>query len=437
MATQTDHDWQTTKKTVLERNCHLFNNSFMSNIAFTCGESDKKFFAHKYVLASSSPVFYAMFYGDLAEKNSVIHLDDADDESLEEFLRFLYTDQCIMTVEIALRVMYLATKYMVPSLTETCVEVLRSTVKSDNAVTVLEQAIYFDQKELEEKCWEIVDLETDKAITSEAFLTISQETLTSLLKRESLSIEKVGLFQAVLKWSDYQCSKNGSEVTGVNKRAVTGDALNQIRFLSMSQKEFAQYVSSTGLLTAEEMIPIYEKLNGFHPASFKWDLPRRQASASTQFRFARCSESNVKKTPHSWWNYSGSPDRLSFSANTNVKFHGVRLFGDENHGKYVVTMQVDGQTEIHGKYTSELNGEGIYGFDVMLPSPIAVDRGKRVNMAATITGPKSYFCANGKEQVQVGGIYVTFHNEVSDFQTNGTCLKCGQFYEIFLEENKT
>ena len=74
------------KKTVLERNCHMFNNPLMSDIKFTCGESKRKYFyAHKYVLATSSPVFYAMFYGHLAEKNSVIHLEDAMKKALKSF----------------------------------------------------------------------------------------------------------------------------------------------------------------------------------------------------------------------------------------------------------------------------------------------------------------------------------------------------------------
>ena len=79
-------DWQSTKTTVSERNQHMFNNSDMSDISFTCEGSDKIFYAHKYVLGTSSAVFHAMFYGDLAEKNSVVHLSDTDEKSFEEFL---------------------------------------------------------------------------------------------------------------------------------------------------------------------------------------------------------------------------------------------------------------------------------------------------------------------------------------------------------------
>ena len=109
MALQCDSDWQSTKKTVLERNSHMFNNPLMSDIKFTCGESKRKYFyAYKYVLATSSVVFQTMFYGGLPEKGSTIHLPDTDEESLEVFLRFLYTEDCKMTAEVAVKVMYLA-----------------------------------------------------------------------------------------------------------------------------------------------------------------------------------------------------------------------------------------------------------------------------------------------------------------------------------------
>ena len=82
---QHDVDWQSTKKTVLERSRYMFDNPFMSDIQFSCEGSREKFFAHKYVLATSSSVFYAMFYGELAEKSSNVYLSDTNDDSLENF----------------------------------------------------------------------------------------------------------------------------------------------------------------------------------------------------------------------------------------------------------------------------------------------------------------------------------------------------------------
>ena len=57
----------------------MFNNELLSDVKFVVGdfesgsESMKKIPAHKLLLAStSSPVFYAMFYGELAENKDSI-----------------------------------------------------------------------------------------------------------------------------------------------------------------------------------------------------------------------------------------------------------------------------------------------------------------------------------------------------------------------------
>ncbi len=218
----------------------------MSDITFTCGESKRKYFnVHKYVLATSSVVFQSMFYGKLAEKASVIHLPDTDEVSLQEFFRFLYTDNCTITPKNVRALLYLGRKYIIPSLTERCVDALHECMQPDKVLELLEEAIYFDEKELKKKCWEVIDV----------------QTLINLLKRDTLHIAEVDLFKAVLKWSESQCSKNGVQATDRDRRAVLNNAVYEIRFLLMSQKEFTQHVSLSGLLTAEEIVQIYGEFN--------------------------------------------------------------------------------------------------------------------------------------------------------------------------------
>ena len=115
---QFDVDWQSTKKAVLERSRHMFNNTKFSDICFTCAGSSRAFYAHKYVLATSSVVFKAMFYGKTARESLFVHLNDTDAKSFEEFLRFIYTDECNLTTDNIVLVMYLSKKYVVPSLIE-------------------------------------------------------------------------------------------------------------------------------------------------------------------------------------------------------------------------------------------------------------------------------------------------------------------------------
>jgi BTB/POZ domain-containing protein 3/6 len=270
-------DWQSTKNTVSERTRHMFNNSDMSDISFTCEGSDKMFYAHKYILATSSAVFKAMFYGDLAEKNSTLRLSDTDEISLEECLRFLYTDECnwtSLTIENAVSIMYLSKKYIVPSLTEECVKFLEGETEPNNVLYILEQAIHFDEKHLEIKSWDFIDWNTEDIVELECFNLISHKSLACLLKRDSLDIKEVELFKAVLKWIDYQCSQKGLDTTRENRRFVIGDAIYDLRFLAMREDGFAKYVATSGLLTAEEIVSIYNKFNNIESPDLKWKLLR-------------------------------------------------------------------------------------------------------------------------------------------------------------------
>ncbi|CAB3984989.1 BTB POZ domain-containing 6-like, partial [Paramuricea clavata] len=405
---QLNVDWQSTKNTILERNRHMFNNSDMSDISFTCEGShkgsDKTFYAHKYVLSTSSAVFHAMFYGALAEKDSIVHLSDTNAESLEQFLRFLYTEECTLTADNVIAIMYLAQKYIIPSLYEKCVNFLLENLNPENVLDVLEQATRFDEKELEKRCWKIIVSKTGKVVASDSFNNISQTTLTKLLKRtDKINIPEVKLFQAVLIWIDFQCSCKNLEPTGENRRSVIGEAIYDFRFFSMSHKEFAQHVSKSGLLTAEEMIPIHEKFLGIDSPALKWRQPNRTGNIDRFSRFSGKAEELRK------WGYAGTPDRLCFSFNEEVSLLGVRLFGDEDGSEYHVTFEVK-EAKLTGTYVSGRNQDDVPGFDVLLKKPVILKQNEVVTLSATIKGPQSCGGNNGLSPVTLEGISVTFSN---------------------------
>ncbi len=414
----------------------MFNNPFMSDIKFTCEDSTKSFYAHKYVLGTSSAVFHAMFYGDLAETKAVVHLSDTDEESLEQFLCFIYTDKCDLTADNVVSVMYLSKKYIVPSLTKKCVEIMENSLDVENVLRILEQAIHFDEDELEMKCLHLVESRTAEVAATEAFNNISHKTLTSILKRDNLNIPEVALFQAVLKWCDEQCSKKQLKVSGENRRAVLQDAVYDVAFLSMSHEDFAKHVHLSGLLSAEEMVSVYGTLCGAELPCVKWK--KRRSNCLVKFvRIARFLLSNVKNPSKifSRWTYtSGKPDCLSFSVNRKALFHGVRLFGDREGSQYKVVLKLDGTELVSGSFTSKVNKDDISGFDVMVSPPVIVKKGSTVKISATISGPISCFGENGMAKVERGALTVTFNNYTIDKNTNGTICSEGQFYEIFISD---
>jgi hypothetical protein len=426
VSVQSNVDWQSTKNTMLERNRHMFNNSDMSDISFTWAGSDKTFYAHKYVLGTSSAVFHAMFYGGLAVKNSIVHLSDTDEESLEQFLRFLYTEECTLTADNVASIMYLAQKYIIPLLNKKCVNFLLENLNLENVLDVLEQAVRFDEKELEKRCWNVIEYNTRKVVASDSFNNINQTTLAKLLKRNKLNIPEVELFQAVLQWIDFQCSRKNLEPTGENRRSIISKAIYAFRFFGITQAEFIQNVSKSGLLTVEEMIPIHEKFLGIDSPALKWKLPNRKPGNIDRFsRFSRKA-----KDPLNTWGYHGTPDCLCFSVNQEVSLLGVRLFGDQDESKYHVTFEVK-DAKVTGSYISERNQDDIPGFDVLLNEPVILKQNEVVTLSATIKGPRSYYGKNGSPSVTLEGVTATFGDSPST--NNGTCPDRGQFDEIILD----
>jgi hypothetical protein len=408
---QQEVDWQSTKKTVLERSRHMFNNPFMSDIAFSCEGSDKKFFAHKYVLATSSAVFYAMFYGELAEKNSVVDLSDTDEESLQEFLRFLYTDECNLTTDNAVFVLYLAKKYIVPSLAQKCFQYFDANFAAENVFIFFQQAIQFHENKLEEKCWDFIDLKTNEAVASDGFSDINQATLVQLLTREPLNVEEVDLFKAVLKWSEAECSRKGIEANAKNKRAAMGNAIYQIRFASMTLQDLAQNVSQSGILTPEEMLLFFEKFGGVEKTSKIWNMSETRAKEDILLRCCRFDSYGLGII---WNTVSTWEDTLGISFSKPVKLYGVRLLGRKQM-EYNVKLEVWSRI-IEKKFhsDSEQDNDGMSGFDVMLPLPIKVQANVPVHLKTTITGCRYSDLGGGarvRKTVEINGITINFETE--------------------------
>ena len=379
----------------------------MSDVKFSCEGSDEKFFAHKYVLATSSAVFYAMFYGELAEKNSVVHLSDTNEESLQEFLRYLYTDECNLSTDNAMFVLYLAKKYIVPSLAEKCTEFLEANLASENVFILLKQAVRFVEEELVKKCWDLIDLKTADVVASDAFVDVDKATLAQLVKRESLNVKEVDLFKAVLKWSEAECSRKEIEANAKNKRAVIGNTIYQIRFASMTPQEFAQNASQSGILTLEEIVLFYDNIGGVERASDEWNLSKRSVREELLLRCCRFDSYEDSlgfnfSSPVSTWE-----DGLGVSFSKPVKIHGVRLLGNEEE-EYDVKLEVWSQIT-EKKFHSQQDGRMSYGFDVMLPVPIRVQADCIVYLKVTMTGCRiDRFGSEVKTTIGTNGTTINF-----------------------------
>ena len=262
----------------------MYNNPQNSDIQFHSSDLSQVIYAHKSILAASSPVFNEMFYGESSGRGRQRYMseisEDYDQESIAAFILFIYTDECPKNIETVLNVLQLIKKYQVRSFETSC----KNSLEFDKpwpAFKVIEKLLEVEAKEMAEPWWTRIESRIDEVIASEYFLKISQRTLIAFLERETLCYPEIGLFQAVITWSIYQCGLQGMWVTEENQRKVLGDSIFRIRFLSMTVENVKQHVVSSGILTDDEIHAIVETISmrsghsGTGNYKYIWALPAR------------------------------------------------------------------------------------------------------------------------------------------------------------------
>ena len=145
-------------------------------------------------------MFHAMFYGELAETKDSVEISDCEYESLLELFRFIYSDEANLTPDNVMQLMYLAKKYMLPSLADKCSAYLQENLDGSNVLTVLPDVQKYEEKDLLDHCWKVIEKETEETVKSDGFVTIERSILEELVEKGTLNIKEVELFKAVDRW---------------------------------------------------------------------------------------------------------------------------------------------------------------------------------------------------------------------------------------------
>ncbi|CAK9806501.1 BTB/POZ domain-containing protein 6-A [Anthophora quadrimaculata] len=254
-------DWQINKQKLLERSQYLLETGQWSDCKFIVGQEphQQTLKGHKLFLAMSSPVFEAMFFGSMAEKNDLIPIRDVQPEAFKALLEYIYTDRVdLSSFELACELCYCAKKYMLPSLVEECTKYLWSDVSPKKACRAYEFAKLFEEPVLTEKCLQIICTKTNEVLKESNWEEVELGTLLTVLEQENLQINsEVELFTAVERWAKAECTRKSLDPNdGKALKSVIGNALSKIRFLSLSPQEFAEGPGMSPLLTQDETFAI-------------------------------------------------------------------------------------------------------------------------------------------------------------------------------------
>ena len=416
----------------------MLNNDLFSDVKFVVrksdGESESKQVipAHKFVLSIGSPVFEAMFYGELAETRDSIELPDCEYESLLELFRYMYSDEVNLSGSNVIGVLYLAKKYMVPSLAVKCTEYLQDNLDPSNVFSILPSAQKYEEEKLVNLCWKVIDEQTEASMKSNGFATVERSLLEAMVERDALNIAEVELFKGVTKWATKELEKRGIRAEGQEKRRILGERIvKAIRFPVMKQEEFVSVVLDSKILTLDEVTDIIKCFNSVQCCRVGFPVTKRCGPSSDVVRCSRFS--SVK---YGWNN--GTP-AIRFTVDSEILFHGACLFGSKDYS-YSVTLMLSGPSCLNkspiGTFPSVPSTSGeYYRFDVLFEKPVRLKEGHSYILEAQfISGTTSWYGINGESSLRSSG--VTFVLEDTGFSSDGTNVRKGQFNELIFSLNR-
>ncbi|KAJ8917550.1 hypothetical protein NQ315_005599 [Exocentrus adspersus] len=295
-------DWQTTRKLVKERGQYLLETGMWSDCRFIVGTEPNQqvLEGHKLFLAMSSPVFEAMFFGGMAEKDPIAILDVQPD-AFKALLEYIYTDKINLTsFDQACELCYGAKKYMLPHLVEECTKYLWSDLYPKNACRAYEFAKLFEEPMLMDKCIRIICSQTQEVLSESSFDDVELSTILTVFDQDELNINsELELFSAISRYAARHNQSSGVKVPRLDgignatseansNHPTIRDAIMKIRFLTLSPQQFAEGPGKSSLLSESEKFAI---LMNICSPSVAVSMPEGFSSSTTARRKKHTSES--------------------------------------------------------------------------------------------------------------------------------------------------
>lgn len=322
-----DHDnWQM-GKALNESFGELFSKSLWTDVEFKCNDSDLdlnvSIWAHKIILASRSPVFQAMFYGPCADiQSDVVELIDTDAHTFTLFLKYLYTDTADVTEQTAITVMQLAHKYQVSHLVSFCANHLISMLMPDNACAILEQAIFLNEKGLQQAALDFIDDNGEKILETDGFYYVQLSTLELILKGDTFLASEKCIFNAAIKWAQGKCCLEDMETTGSNLRLVLGEAFKWLRLPAMSLEDFSSLTYKQSYLSFDELEETVSFIAGNDTAS-PYNATRARRARIVNFK--PCNMNTNFNGVIDFTHYMNVTSHIKFRCKDTIKITGFTL----------------------------------------------------------------------------------------------------------------
>lgn len=150
----------------------------------------RQIFAHRIVLASFSPYFYAMFTADLAERRqSNVTLRAIDPHSVELLVEFAYTAQIEISDSNVQNLLSVSAIFQVSVVEEACCKFLESQLDPGNCIGIMNYAQSYNCVELAERARDFCCGHFDEVSKQEEYLNLDKEQVSYFIERDELFVQ--------------------------------------------------------------------------------------------------------------------------------------------------------------------------------------------------------------------------------------------------------
>lgn len=234
--------------------------------------------AHKFVMASSSRVFEAMFFG-ISKKGSIVNIVDVSADAFSEFLQFFYLSEVHLTPKNIAEVCKLIAKYDVPQCIPICGTFLSSTATANNAIPYIELALSFNMSDKLIESIMITIIKNGPAILQSAAFRNCKQFILHLILVLLYDCEEIDILNGAISWATESLVRKGQlNATLADVRNELGTCINFIRFPLMTLKEILDCIEKyPNLLSFDEYMDLLQYIANRRPmtiATCFWESPR-------------------------------------------------------------------------------------------------------------------------------------------------------------------
>ena len=187
----------------------------LCDVIFEAGGSE--FYAHRLVLAASSPYFNAMFTNDLLETHTeIIKLHNVSSPVMELILEYFYTSKINITCDNVFDLLTTACMLQVISLQQACCDFAKEHLNLKNCLEIRQFADLFSLSDLKEAADSFARNHFQELIKIQEFHDLDIKVLLEFLSPKTLSsapLEGVLCYDSIMSWLRHKPKERSKYIT--------------------------------------------------------------------------------------------------------------------------------------------------------------------------------------------------------------------------------